>query len=345
MLTKLKREPDHAWLNDISCVPVQQSLRHLQVAFRNFFEKRTKYPTFKKKFGKQTAEYTKSAFKWDATNRNLVISKLGRLRIRWSRNFDSCPTTVTITKDRANRYFVTLCLDEVKYPVLKNGEAIGIDLGISRLATLSNGERVSNPGHIRKYERKLARAQRAMSRRKKGSKRREKARLRVAKIHAKITDARMDYLNKVTTDIVRRFDTICIEDLNLRDMVKNHALARSLQDASLGTFGQLLKYKCNWYGKELISVDRWFPSSKRCSSCGYINGLLTLKTREWNCPKCGIHHDRDENAALNLLAEGITATDRGTLGSNARGGDVRQSMATAMQCNLPRTVNRLNESA
>jgi putative transposase len=332
-LTTLKRTPDHAWLNEISCVPVQQSLRHLQTAFRNFFDKRTKYPSFKKKYGVQAAEYTKSAFKWDASNRNLIIAKLGRLRIRWSRPFESYPTTVTIKKDRAGRYFVTFMLDEKRSELTKTNQTVGIDLGISRLATLSNGERIANPRHLRKAQRNLARAQRILARRQKGSKRRERARLRVARIHAHIADARMDHMQKVTTDLVHRFDTICIEDLNLRGMVKNHALARSLSDASLGLFGRLLEYKCDWYGKELIKVDRWFPSSKRCSACGYVLEKLPLSVREWDCPKCEAHHDRDENAAHNILAEGYSVT--------ARGGSVRPVRASAREGSIRRTVNHL----
>jgi len=336
-LTKLKQMPDHAWLYEISSIPVQQSLRHLQTAFHNFFEKRTKYPSFKKKYGPQAAEYTKSAFKWDATNRNLRISKLGRLNIRWSRSFKSYPTTVTIKKDRASRYFVTLMINENRTKLPKTNQPIGIDLGVSRLATLSNGERISNPRYLRNAERKLARAQRTLARRKKGSNRRGRARLRVAKIHAHIADARMDNMQKITTDIVRRFDVICIEDLNLRGMVKNHAFARSLSDASLGLFGRLLEYKCNWYGKELIRVDRWFPSSKRCSACGHIMELLPLSIREWDCPECKTHHDRDENAAINILAEGYSVT--------ARGGTVRQSKVSTLNCKSRRVVNHLSECA
>lgn len=330
-LTALKKTPEHVWLNEISCIPVQQSLRHLQTAFRNFFDKRSRYPSFKKKYGPQSAEYTKSAFKWDPGNRSLVLAKLGRLRIHWSRSFESYPTTVTIKKDRAGRYFVTLVVDEGRTALPKTGEAIGVDLGISRLATLSNGERIANPRYLRHAERKLARAQRILARRKKGSNRRGRAWLRVAKIHAHVADARMDYMQKVTTDLVRRFDTICIEDLNLRGMVKNHSLARSLSDASLGLFGRLLEYKCNWYGKELVRVDRWFPSSKRCSACGHILESLPLSVREWDCPECNAHHDRDENAALNILAEGHSVS--------ARGGSVRPVRASARKGAIRRAVN------
>jgi putative transposase len=331
-LTELKRQEDHAWLTEISCVPPQQALRHLQTAFRNFFEKRSCYPSFKKKNGPQAAEYTRSGFKWDPENRNLHISGIGRLRVRWSRDFESYPTTATITKDQVGRYFVTLVLDEKRFKMPKTKQAVGIDLGINRLATLSNGERIPNPRHLAKRTEKLARAQRTLSRRVRGSGRWKRARLRMAKIHAEISDARLDYMHKVTTDLVRRFDTICIEDLNVRGMVKNHALARAISDASFGSFGTLLAYKCDWYDKTLKEVDRFFPSSKRCSECGYVLERLSLSVREWDCPECSTHHDRDENAAKNILAAGHAVT--------ARGGSVRPVRASARKGTIRRSANQ-----
>ena len=334
-LTILKTQPEHAWLNEVSCVPVQQALRHLQTAYKNFFEKRTDYPSFKKKTGKQAAEYTRSAFKWDSRNRHLFVAKLGKLHIHLSRAFTSNPSTITITKDRAERYFVTMTLDEPVSKLPKTGKAIGIDVGISRLATLSNGERIANPKHLQNAERKLVRAQRILSRRVKGSNRRKAAQLRVAKIHAHIADTRRDYLNKITTDIVRRFDIVCIEDLNLRGMLKNHCLARSLSDASLSMFRSMLEYKCVWYGKELKLVDRFFPSSKRCSVCGHVVGSLPLSVREWDCPSCQARHDRDENAAKNILAAGHAAT--------ARGGSKRPVRVSTRKGSIRRTANQLRK--
>ena len=338
-LTVLKKKSDHDWLNEISSVPTQQSLRHLQVAYQNFFEKRAEYPTFKKKSGKQLAEYTSSAFKWDAGNRNLSLAKMGRLNVRWSRTFKSVPTTVTVEKDAAGRYFVSLCLEETIQPLPKTGESIGVDLGINRLATLSNGQRIHNPRHTNKCSRKLARAQKVLARRKQGSHRRNDQRLVVAKIQAKIADTRTDYLHKVTTDLVRRFDTIAIEDLNVRGMVKNHNLARAISDASFGAFGQMLTYKCNWYGKTLVKVDRFFPSSKRCSSCGHIVERLPLEIRVWVCPACSAAHDRDENAARNILAAGHADNQ------NAQGGRVRPAKAKASKGSVRRTVNRSKKAA
>lgn len=331
-LTQLKKQPQTAWLKKISCVPTQQALRHLQTAFHNFFDKRTGYPSFKKKHGPQAAEYTLSAFKWDAVNRNLTIAKLGRLDIHWSRSFVGSPTTATITKRSDGRYFVTLVLDEPVTPLPKTGESIGIDLGINRLATLSNGEHIANPRLLQKKTRKLAKAQRVLARRKKGSYRRELQRLKVARIQSQVSDSRLDHMQKVTTDIVRRFDTICIEDLNVRGMVRNHCLARALSDAAMGQFARLLEYKCNRYGKTLTKVDRFFPSSKRCHDCGHIVERLPLSVREWACPECGAVHDRDENAALNILTEGHSVT--------ARGGSVRRKAAKAAKRSIRRTVNQ-----
>lgn len=331
-LTRLKRQADHSWLNEVSSVPLQQSLRHLQTAYRNFFDKRAGYPVFKKKHGPQAAEYTRSAFRWDAANRNLSLAKIGRLRIRWSRDFKSAPTTVTITKDCAGRYFVVLVLDETVGKLPRTGQAVGLDLGICRMATLSNGERIANPKYLSRRAKQLARAQRVLVRRKVGSKRREKQRLRVARIQAKIADCRSDHLHKITTALVRRFDVIVMEDLNLRGMIRNHCLARSLSDVSFGTIRSMLAYKCEWYGKTLKYVDRFFPSSKRCHVCGHILESLPLSVREWTCPECRSQHDRDENAAKNVLAAGHAVT--------ARGGRGRRSAATAVKRSAHRTVNQ-----
>jgi putative transposase len=332
MLTALKKTTEHGWLNEISCVPTQQALRHLQTAFDNFFDKRSKYPGFKKKKSSQSAEYTTSAFKWSRGTQSLTIAKIGRLDVRWSREFTSSPTTVTITKSAVGHYFVTLCLDEDIQPLPKTDESVGIDLGVSRLATLSNGERIANPKNVRKYETKLAKAQRVLARRKKGSNRRNLQRIKVAKIQEKIANCRKDHVHKVTTDIVRRFDLIVTEDLNVRGMVRNHKLAKSISDAAFGMFDQFVAYKAEWYGKTHVRIDRFFPSSKRCHCCGHIVKSLPLDIRSWVCPECGKLHDRDENASCNILAAGQTVT--------AQGGHVSPGTATAVSGNARRTANR-----
>lgn len=322
-LTQLKKQEETAWLNEVSCVPTQQSLRHLQTAFESFFGKRTAYPTFKKRRSKQSAEYTRSAFKYDVPANRLTVSGLGKLKVRWSRAFESSPTTITITKDCCGRYFVTLCLEESFEEWPKTEESIGVDLGINRLATLSNGERIANPKHSNRRRRELAHQQRHLARKTRGSRRWEKQRLQVARVHARIPDTREDYLHKVTTDLVRRFDVICIEDLNVRGMVKNHTLARSLSDASFGMFRFLLAYKCERYGKELVAIDRFFPSSKMCSACRVVKEALPLDVRQWRC-ECGVKHDRDENAAQNIYAVGHTV--------NARRGSLRHELTSVNAC-------------
>ena len=319
-LTKHRADPAFVFLRETSSVPQQQALRHLQTAFSNFFAKRTAYPKFASKHGKQSAEYTVNGFKWDAANRNLTISKVGRLHVKWSRGFTSEPTTCTITKGRDGRYFVSLCLDEpAKAALPKTGSMVGIDLGISRLATLSNGERIANPRYTARHAARLARLQRILSRRVKGSGRWNSQRLKVARLHTKIANCRKDTLDKLTTDLVRRFDVIAIEDLNVRGMVQNRKLAKHINCASFGQFRQMLDYKCAWYGRELRVADRFFPSSKRCNSCGHIHARLGLEVREFKCENCGEHLDRDENAAKNILAAGQAVTGHGERVSPKRG--------------------------
>lgn len=341
-LTALKKTPEHAFLNEVSSVPLQQSLRHLQTAYSNFFAKRARFPRFKSKHRKQSAEFTTSGFKWDAVNRNLTISKVGRLHVEWSREFASQPSTVTITKDCAGRYFATLCLDEARHALPKTGRQVGIDLGINRLASLSNGERIANPRHTAKHAVKLAKLQRVLARRVKRSNRWRAQKLRVARHQAHIADARKDTLDKLTTDLVRRFDVLAIEDLNVRGMVKLPGLAKHIACASFGMFRLMLEYKAGWYGKEIRVADRFFPSSKRCSSCGHVHEAMPLDVREFDCVECGAHHDRDENAAKNILqfAKATSPTTAGQAESNGRGEHVSRGRASASPRNARRSVNQ-----
>lgn len=336
-LTMLKKTKGFEWLYEISSVPQQQSLRHLQSAYKNFFEKRAGYPQFKKKKGSQGAAYTRNAFKYCSITKNLTISGLGRLKVRWSRQFESEPSTVTITKDTAGRYFASLVLDETKNPWPKTGENVGVDLGITHLATLSTGEKIQNPRHLRRVEKRLKRAQKALSIKTKGSNRREKQRLRVAKLHARVADCRKDYLQKITTDLVRRFDQIAIEDLTVKGMLKNHKLAKAIVDVGFGSIRGMLEYKCDWYGKDLLFCDRFFPSSKMCSVCGTIKQGMTLAGRAWVCPECVTYHDRDQNAAINILAAGQAASARGEV--------VRRRRVSSRGRSSRRNVNHPNGEA
>lgn len=310
-LTRLKKEEDKAWLNEVSCVPLQQALRDLDASFRNFFDKRAGYPAFRKKCGKQSAEFTTSGMKL-CGSRSVYLAKIGNLRFRNSRGAIPPPTSARVIRNPDGRYFVSFCLDVAVTPLPKTGKEVGIDLGISRLATLSDGTRIPNHKFLHAHAKKLARAQRLLSKKTRGSKRREKQRKRVARLHARIADCRKDHLNKVTTDLVRRFDVIYLEELHVRGMTKNHSLARSLSDAALGDFRRMLECKSSMYGKCLVFVDRFFPSSKTCSCCGRINSSLSLSDRTWTCP-CGAQHDRDDNAAKNILAEGHSVIARGDL--------------------------------
>ncbi len=306
MLTQWKKQQDLQFLNEVSCVPLQQGLRHLQKAFSNFFSGRAKYPNFKKKANGGSAEFTKSGFKWK--NGAVFLAKSTEaLPIRWSRPLpDGCgPSTITVKLDPRGRWHVSLLVDN---PNLKQlpvcTKSIGLDVGVTSLLTTSDGDKIANPRHFKRHRRKLKQVQKALSRKKKGSSNRRKARVQVALAHGKIADSRKDFLHKLTTQLVRENQTIVVEDLSVKNMVKNHKLAQSISDASWGEFVRQLDYKCKWVGRTLVKIDRWFPSSKRCGDCGHIVESLPLSVREWDCPKCGAHHDRDIDAARNILAAG-----------------------------------------
>ncbi len=310
MLTGWKKLEELDFLNDVSCVPLQQGLRHLQTAFTNFFAGRAKYPNFKKKRLGGNAEFTKSAFKFKDSQVYLAKSK-EPLPIRWSRQLPKgcTPSTITVKLDPSGRWFVSLRIDDPTDCKLKPiKKTIGIDLGISSLFTTSDGVKVSNPKHYNKLYKKLRLAQKSLSRKTKGSKNREKVRVKVARIQAKIADSRRDHTHKLTTQLIRENQIIVVEDLAVKNMVRNHKLARSISDANWGEFVRQLTYKAEWYGRELIKINRWFPSSKRCSNCGYIAEKMPLNVREWDCPECNSHHDRDVNASLNILAAGLAVS-------------------------------------
>ncbi|HEY0698438.1 MAG TPA: RNA-guided endonuclease TnpB family protein [Micromonospora sp.] len=306
MLTAWKKTEELAFLNDVSSVPLQQALRHLQVAFTNFFAKRARYPTFKsRKKSRRSAEYTTSAFRW--REGRLTLAKMTEpLHIVWSRPLPegASPSTVTVSQDAAGRWFVSLLCDDRIEQSPASG-MVGVDAGLDSLLTLSTGEKIVNPRHERRDRAALARAQRHLARKETGSANRAKARLTLARVHARITDRRRDHLHKLTTRLVRENQTIVIEDLTVRNMVKNHRLARAISDAAWRQFRTMLEYKADWHGRNLVVVDRWFPSSKLCSTCGALADRMPLTVRSWTC-RCGCVHDRDVNAARNILAEGLS---------------------------------------
>lgn len=303
-LTELKKDPELAFLSEVSCVPLQQCLRHQQTAFKNFFEGRAKYPAFKSKRHRQSAEFTRSAFKYRDGKLYLAKSKTP-LDVRWSRVLPGEPSTITVSKDSAGRYFVS-CLCEFepsKLPVTPN--VTGIDLGLKDLFITDKGERVGNPRHTAKYAARLARAQRQLSKKKLGSANRAKARQKVAKLHAKISDCRQDSLHKLSRRLINENQVICVESLKVKNMIRNPNLSKAIADAGWGEFVRQLAYKAEWAGRSLVAIDQWFPSSKRCSDCGHTLPSLPLLVRKWDCPECGAHHDRDQNAATNIKAAGL----------------------------------------
>jgi len=330
MLTSWKKQEDLQFLNEVSSVPLQQGLRHLQTAFTNFFAGRAKYPNFKKKHHGGNAEFTKAAFKWKDSK--VYLAKCSQpLDIRWSRHIPEGvePSTITVKLSPSGRWTVSLLVDVVIETLPESPNQIGLDLGINSLMALSNGEKIANPQTFKAKRRKLRQAQKALSRKKKGSNNRHKARLKVAKVHAEISDARQDFLHKLTTRLVRENQLIAVEDLSVKNLVKNHKLALSISDAAWGEAIRQLEYKCAWYGRNFVKIDRWFPSSKRCSNCGYIIDKLPLNIREWDCPKCSVHHDRDENAGKNILAAGLAvnvcgATVRPEQSKSVKAGAMKQ---------------------
>ena len=307
MLTGWKRDPDTAWLSEPSKGPLQATLRNLQSAFDKFWRKQNRYPKFKKKGkSRDSATYFRGCFTF--RDGRLKLAKQSEpLDIRWSRPLPdgADPSQVTVSRDAAGRWFVSLLVEETITPYASTDAAVGLDAGITTLVTLSTGEKVTNPKHEKKDRAKLAKAQRNMARKQKGSNNRAKARLKVAKVYARIADRRRDHLHKLTTRIVRENQTIVIEDLAVRNMVKNRSLARAISDASWSELRRMLEYKADWYGREVIAIDRWYPSSKTCSDCGHLLRSLPLNVREWVCAECGTVHDRDVNAAKVIRAVGL----------------------------------------
>jgi putative transposase len=307
MLTQLKKQEETKWLVAASSVPLQQALRHLDRAFLNFFEGRGKYPVFKKKRNQQSATYADTAFRWNGTQ--LTLAKMSEpLDIRWSRPLpkESKPSTVTVSKDAADRYFVSILVEEDIAHLDPVEQTVGADLGLKDFVILSTGEKVGNPQFFYKDEKKLAKAQRHHAKKKKGSKNRAKAAKKVARIHARIAERRRDFLHKLSTRLIRENQTICVESLAVKNMVKNHKLAKAISDGGWSAFVSQLAYKAEWYGRNLVKIDKWYPSSKRCSHCGHILDSLSLDVRQWTCPACGTVHDRDINAAKNVHAVGLT---------------------------------------
>ncbi|MCW7555673.1 transposase [Endozoicomonas gorgoniicola] len=313
-LTELKKNPEYQWLKDVSSVPVQQALRHQQTAFKNFWEGRAKYPTFKKRHAKQSATFAASAFKYKEGQLFIAKSK-EPLNIRWSRELSSEPSSITISKDRAGRYFVSMLCEFEAKPMPISNKTVGIDLGLNDLFVTSDGQKSGNPRHTKRYEQKLAYLQRKLVKKQKSSNNRAKAKLKVARLHAKIADCRMDATHKASRKLINENQVVCVESLNVKGMIKNPKLAKHIADANWGEFVRQLQYKAEWAERIVVQIDRFFPSSKRCSSCGFIHESLPLSIREWKCPKCNTLHDRDINAAINIKTAGLAGLACGATGT------------------------------
>jgi putative transposase len=321
------------WLTEVSAVPLQQSIRNLSVAYKNFFDsvkgkrkgKKVNPPKFRSRRSKQSAAFVNSGFALKDNNR-VYLAKIGFLDVVWSRPLPSAPSSVTVIKDAANRYFLSFVVEVSPELLPDNGQAVGVDLGIIDFATLSEGEKIKAPKPLKARLKRLRKCQRNLARKQKGSKRREKARLRVAKLHAKVKDTRTDFLHKLSTKLIRENQTIILEDLNTSGMLKNRRLSRAISDLGWRSFRTMLEAKSVMYGRDFRVISRWEPTSQRCSCCGEIGGKKELSVREWTCLFCGSTLDRDVNAAVNIkVAGGHSETQ------NGRGGK-RQTTSVAASC-------------
>lgn len=308
MLTNLKRQEDTKWLCEVSNQSLQSSIRNMDSAFTRFFREKRGFPKFKsKKHNRQSFQLVQQVLV-DFENNRVSLPKIGKVKFGKNRTFDGKIGTCTISKTTTNKYYISILVEDNKpipqKALISNETSVGIDVGIKDFAVLSNGEVYSNPKYLEKDEKRIKVLQKRLSKKQKGSNRYERAKLLLARRYEKISNKRTDFLHKVSSKIVCENQTIIIEDLNVEGMLKNHCLAKHISSASWSEFFRQLQYKCEWYGKNLIRIGRFEPSSKMCL-CGYINKELSLKDRVWDCPRCGRHNDRDLLAAINIKRFGL----------------------------------------
>ena len=329
-LTQAKQTIEREWLNDVSIVALQQSLKNLATAYKNFFDsvqgkrkgQKVNPPKFKKRHNRQVATLTQRGF--SIKGNKVYIAKIGNIKPIWSRELPSTPSSVTVIKDIANRYFVSFVVEISPQKLPDNGKSTGIDLGITDFATFSNGDKVKAPKPLKLKLKRLRKLQRNLAKKTKGSKRREKARKRVAKLHAKVKDTRTDFLHKLSTKVIRENQTIVLEDLNVSGMVRNRKLSRAISDLGWRSFRTMLEAKSVMYGREFRVIDRWEPTTQKCCMCGFKGGKKELSVREWTCLNCGAAHDRDVNAAINILVAGGHSETQ-----NGRGGRCKTTSVAA----------------
>lgn len=316
MLPQMKKNEATSWLKEVDSIALQSSVKNLSDSFSRFFKKQNRRPQFKSKKNPVQSYTTKNVNKSITIIENIIkLPKLGQVKFAKSRELNGRILNATIRKNPSGKFFVSILCEEEVPELPKTGLEIGIDLGITDFAILSNGQKIDNNRFTSKMEKTLKREQRKLSRRallaKKAGKELfearnyQKQKEKVARLHEKVINQRTDFLNKLSTEIVKNHDSICIEDLNTKGMLRNHKLAKSISDVSWFSFVSKLQYKAEWYGREIIKVDKWFPSSQLCSKCGHKDGKKSLEIREWTCPVCHAHHDRDINASKNILAEGL----------------------------------------
>ena len=322
LLPNLKKNEETSWLKEVNSQSLADSLRHLDSAYQKFFKGKSKFPRFKSKKSKNSFSVPQH-FKIEQNRLHIPKFKQG-IKYIHTRSIDGRICNVTVSKTPVGRYYASVLVEQEYEQKPKTGLSVGVDLGIKDLAVTSDGVRYKNNRYTKTYERKLAKAQKHLSRKKKGSRSFENQRRKVAKIHEKITNTRQDVLHKITTKLIERYDTIVVESLNVKSMMSNRSLSKHIHDASWGTFLHYLKYKADWNDKQVVAIDRFYPSSKTCNVCGWINQNLNLSMREWTCAN-GHVLDRDFNAAQNILHEGLKILNSAGTVENTDGDDVRLS--------------------